>query len=195
MGFLQSLFTPKEKIGFEPFTRFIVGELVKNKPLDLSIVDQDNVITVEEKDKIHAELEYFRVILLMFLLMYKETFWKKSYTSEEIGKAVGICYGLAYRDMGMDQANLEKKMETLNEKIDYYFNYISSIDEKDVEEKGVYFHLCSCFSDYILNSATESYADPAFVSKKFTVFDIAKQTYQNSEIGFNTMIKGLEFTD
>jgi hypothetical protein len=195
MGFLQNLFTSKEKIEFNSFVRMMVNILFKNNPVNLAVVDQDNTLTIEDKEKIQDEILYFRIILLMFFLVNKQVFGKKSYTSEDIGKAVGICYGLECRDAGMDQESMEKQMDVFNTKLDYYFNYLQSIGEKEVEEKGVFFYLCKCFADYILDTTTESFADPAFVSKNFTVFDIAKQTYQNSEEAFNGMIKNIEFTD
>lgn len=188
-------FSKKEKMSLGSFIRSVVSTLLKADSGDISIVDTGNCLDEDERKEVKNEIEFFRLITLMFQLMEISRFGKKEFTTQELGQVFGVATVLAYQDNGFSKEDAEKKAETLIKKVEYYTDAIEKTDKNELESKGVFFYLIKYFTDLTLKSKTAKFSDQNFQDKHFLVFELGKQVYRNDEKVFKDLIKDIKFLD
>lgn len=188
-------FNKKEKMNLRSFIQSVVGTLLKAAPDDISIIDTEKKLNESECQEIRKEIEFFRLIVLLFQLMEISRFGKKEFTPQELGQVFGVGAGLACQDNGLSKEVAEKKMEALSERIGYYTDAVEKTDPKELEKQGVFFYLVKHFTDLILKSKTAKFSDQSFQDKHFLVFEMGRQIYRNDEKAFKDLIKNVKFID
>jgi len=188
-------FRKKEEMQLGSFIRLVVGTLLKADPGDISIVDTEKRLDENERKEIRSEIEYFRLITLLFQLMEISRFGKKEFTPQELGQVFGVASGFAYQDNGLSKEAAEKKLDILGERIGYYTDEVEKTDPKELEKRGVFFYLTKLFTDFILKSETAKFSDQNFQDKHFLVFEMGRQIYRNDEKVFKDLVKNVKFTD
>tara|TARA_Y100000310_G_C20541850_1_gene743678 strand:+ start:422 stop:997 length:576 start_codon:yes stop_codon:yes gene_type:complete len=188
-------FSKKEKKNLGSFIRAVVGTLLKADPGDISVIDTENKLNENERKEIKNEIEFFRLIVLLFQLMEISRFGKKEFTPQELGQVFGVASGLAYQDSGLSKEAAEKKLNVLGERIGYYTDNVEKTEPKELEKRGVFFYLTKLFTDFILKSETAKFSDESFQEKHFLVFEMGKQIYRNDEKAFKDLIKNVKFID
>lgn len=103
--------------------------------------------------------------------------------------------GLAYQDTGLSKEDTEKKLNTLENRIEYYSDTLEKINAQELKEKGVFFFLIESFTNLITDYGTHKLNDKSFREKYFAIFDLGKQAYKNDEKIFEDLIKDVKFLD
>ena len=185
----------KEKMNLGTFVRVVASTILKSDAGDISVVDTKNLLSKNERIEIKNEIEFFRLIILMFQLSEISRFGKKKFSSQELGQVFGIGVGLAYQDNGLSRDETEKKMDILSERIGYYTDAVEKTDQKELEAKGVFFYLIKYFTNLIIKFDVAKLREQQFQDKHFLVFELGKQVYRHDEKAFKNLIKNVKFLD
>ena len=78
-------FSKKEKMNLDSFIRSVIGTLLKADAGDISVIDTENKLNESERKGIKNEIEFFRLIVLLFQLMEVSRFGQKKFTPQELG--------------------------------------------------------------------------------------------------------------
>lgn len=189
-------FQKKEEMYLGGFVRMLASVLIQDRNVDLSIVNKDGDISPEEEALVQEELPYFRIVLLMFLLADTGgKFGSKVFSEQEISSTVVQGTILAFDDSGIKEKELEARGERLQQTILNYLSALEKTDAEEIQNKGIFFFLCTTFADRMMAKAGQKKGGMAGLGKHFIFFDIAKQVYRNNEEAFKGAIKTVKFLD
>lgn len=159
----------KKTVKLEDFIRSLTGVIITSAPVDVLVL-RDN-FNFEELQRIRAELNTFRVIILFLLLLDNSFRDKLLIPEEEMSRIIGKATVLACRDKRIPT-------ERASELLDIYFEYLKAIlanPEREVLEKGVYFLACVHFASRLLPGV--DLKDESQRLRHLDLFDAAKQVY------------------
>ena len=181
----------KEKMHFEAFCRVIAEANINVKKCKFDIVDPKGNLFLEEKEFINNEIHFFRLILLSFLLLEKARNGEINRSSDDIGYILVQSISLAYHNNCSNEVEIANKLNSLSELICDYTNAVEMISEKEIDEKGEYFFLCTHFAKRVIPSIESEIQR----NKNFIAFNIANQTYKLVNTYFNDLFKSVKLID
>lgn len=143
------MFFGKEKIYLGTFCRIICSDVIQFQSLPYEKylqADSEKVLSKGEYEAFNNELPNYRILLLVSGVLQKSSEGKIPHDSEEIGKIFVQALQLAYEDNNYSE---EEKMERINLfvlDVEKLFDYIETIDDKEISDKGLMFHASMYFS-------------------------------------------------
>lgn len=182
----------KEELYLAGFTRLFMQMVIKSEGKRTL---PNGSLTEKEEEKVKQELLYFRVVLLMYQLMAIRKFGNTEFSSEDVGKTLGLGFALALQDEGMTKHEAEKELEEVIKRLDTYGAFIEGVGDAELQKTGVYFNLIRCFSEIVLGKDAKRASTEEGRDKEFTVFDYGKQIYRSDEKALKEAMKGVRFKD
>lgn len=186
-------FQNKQDLYLGQFVNLILQSFIKTNIND-SLPD-DGTLSEKEIQRFKEELFYLRVQLLMASLMEVRKFGNKEFSNEDIGETTVIALGHALRNTEIPKEEALKELDKLSERIGMYEDYVTGVNEEELQKTGVYFQILQCFANHVLGNDKKMVLTEKGRDKSFTVFSFAKQIYKIDEKDFKEKIKLVKFLD
>lgn len=190
----MGLFSPKQEIYLGGFVRLLLKEMISSKSLDIATINEGSLLSEKEVEKANEEILPLRLTLLSLLLNKIGKFGKQDFSSEEIGKTIGVALGLAYQDSGSSKSVASELAGRALDRIGNYYDNLMKVDEKEVEGEGPYFFVVNQYPNLILGKKLDPMNEKNR-EKRFVLFDAAKQVYRNDEKNLPKLIDQFKFLD
>jgi len=190
----MSIFLKKQRVYFGGFLRLLLSKLISSNSFNINTIDKDGLLSAEEIEKANDEILPLRLVIIALLLNKISKFGNKNFSSNEIGEALGLALGLAYKDTGSANNVAMELTQRQIDKFGEYFNKLMAISKKDIAEKGPYFFVAFQYPKFILGENLDLIIEKNRL-KDFLLFEAAKQIYENEKKYIPKILREFIFLD
>lgn len=194
----MSFFSKKTKITIHAFTRLVAQSIIEANPNNCQIIEESELFSNKEKEKIISELLYFRLVLMCFMLVFKGKFGSKHYDANEITEIIPPLVCMAFEDNGINKENALKESKQFFDRLQCYAELVEGMNDNATEEE-VYFHFAQRFRDDVLgvdgDKLAERVEDEEYMLKHHEVFHYLTQIYHSDDELFKKGLKEFKFVE